>query len=342
MKKKSSSLKQRLKKAKNPLAGVKTRDLIITLAVILICFFSGFFGGYACNQSCKRVEASADTYEVREVVIYTEIDQYPTLLKFNLPSQITTYEDFFPLNISCPRDDSILFSNYVSNLAPPDTAWDLLNRIGSDRNQRDFNFLYYYYDPEHIDWLDNQTDAHLSYSPAVSGDFQSLIVNSAGLVFNYTNGQIILQIGSGSRFGATQMFGLGVGQYFNYAYFFTSDVDRAYRIGEKVGYDRGLKEGTDDGIEIGKELGFDDGWREGTQEGDRVGYERGKADGEEIGYQRGIGETLENITPWQHIVTGVNSFLRIEPIPGVSFSLVFSIGFGIILFGFVIKIFLGG
>lgn len=340
-KKKNKNLKERLKTAKNPLAGVKTRDLIITLAVLLICFLSGFFGGYACNTSCKRVEASADTYEVREVVIYTEIDQHPTLLKFNIPSQISTYDDFFPLNFSFPTSESIPFSTYVSNLAATD-SWSLLNRISSDRNGRDFNFDYYYYDADHIDWIDNSTDAHLSFSTGVSGDFESLIVSSAGLVFNYTNGQITLRLGYGSRFNSSQMFGLGVGQYYNYAYFFTNDIDRAYSLGEKVGFDAGVKKGTEEGIEIGKELGYDDGFRDGADEGDQVGYERGKAEGEDIGYQRGINERLEDITPWQHIVSAVNNFLNIQILPNVRISLVLSVSFGLILLGFAIKIFLGG
>lgn len=339
--KKKISLKERLKKAKNPLSGIKARDLIITLAVLLICFFGGFFGGYACNSSCKRVEASADTYEVREVVIYTEIDQYPTLLKFNLPSQITTYDDFFPLNFSFPVNDSIPFSTYVSNLAVTD-SWSLLNRISSDRQGRDFSFDYYYYDADHIGWIDSSTDAYLSFSTGVSGTFESLVVSSAGLVFNYTNGQITLRLGYGSRFNSLQMFGLGVGQYYSYAYFFTNDVDRAWEQGKNFGFNEGVKQGTQEGIDIGRELGYDEGFIDGAIAGEDVGYQLGKADGEEIGYQRGIGETLEDITPWQHIVNGVNGFLGIQLFPGITFGILLQVGLGLILLGFVIKIFLGG
>ena len=68
-------------------------------------------------------------------------------------------------------------------------------------------------------------------------------------------------------------------------------------------------------------------------------------DGNEIyraGYVAGVDKKLSDITPWNIIVTGVNDFLNIELLPHVRLSAVLSVAFGIILLGFVIKIFLGG
>lgn len=68
-------------------------------------------------------------------------------------------------------------------------------------------------------------------------------------------------------------------------------------------------------------------------------------DGNEIyraGYVAGVDKKLSEITPWSIIVSGVNDFLNIELLPSVRLSVVLSVAFGIILLGFVIKIFLGG
>ena len=94
------------------------------------------------------------------------------------------------------------------------------------------------------------------------------------------------------------------------------------------------------------EQGYDDGKKAGLIQGEQTGYVNGRnvglAEGEEIGYQKGLNEKLQNITPWQTIVDGVNSFLNIEILPSIKLSVILSVGFGLILLGFAIKIFLGG
>lgn len=92
--------------------------------------------------------------------------------------------------------------------------------------------------------------------------------------------------------------------------------------------------------------GYDDGKSSGLIEGEQKGYQDGKTagliEGEQIGYDKGLNEKLQNITPWQTIVDGVNSFLGVELLPGVKVSVILSVGFGLILLGLAIKIFLGG
>lgn len=94
------------------------------------------------------------------------------------------------------------------------------------------------------------------------------------------------------------------------------------------------------------EQGYDDGKNAGLSEGEQIGYQDGKtaglAEGEQIGYNKGLNEKLQNITPWQTIVDGVNSFLNIEILPNIKLSVILSVGFGILLLGFAIKVFLGG
>lgn len=92
--------------------------------------------------------------------------------------------------------------------------------------------------------------------------------------------------------------------------------------------------------------GYNDGKTAGLTEGEQKGYQDGKtaglAEGEKIGYDKGLNDKLQNITPWQIIVDGVNSFLGVELLPGVKVSVILSVGFGLVLLGLAIKIFLGG
>lgn len=92
--------------------------------------------------------------------------------------------------------------------------------------------------------------------------------------------------------------------------------------------------------------GYNDGKTEGLTQGEQIGYINGKTEGltegEQIGYNKGLNEKLQNITPWQTIVDGVNSFLNVQVLPGVKVSVILSVGFGLVLLGLAIKIFLGG
>lgn len=84
--------------------------------------------------------------------------------------------------------------------------------------------------------------------------------------------------------------------------------------------------------------GYNAGYGVGRVDGETLGYNNGY----DKGYNVGISEGFRNATPWTIIVDGVNNFLKIDILPGVSLSVIFSISFGIILLGFVMKIFLGG
>lgn len=72
------------------------------------------------------------------------------------------------------------------------------------------------------------------------------------------------------------------------------------------------------------------------------GFAAGRFEGFKAGLLQGRSEQLEDITPWQHIVNGVNSFVNLEILPGVKISIIISIGFGLILVSFLIRYYLGG
>lgn len=64
--------------------------------------------------------------------------------------------------------------------------------------------------------------------------------------------------------------------------------------------------------------------------------------GYEQGYNKGISETLGDISPWHVLVQGVDDLFNAKIFGTISIGLLFELGLGIILFGFVIKLFFGG
>ena len=90
------------------------------------------------------------------------------------------------------------------------------------------------------------------------------------------------------------------------------------------------------------QAGYIDGQQSGSKSGYDTGYKAGFSAGDTAGYNRGVNEKFSDITPWQTIVNGVDSFFKIEILPKVSIALILSVGFGCILLGMAIKIFLGG
>lgn len=64
--------------------------------------------------------------------------------------------------------------------------------------------------------------------------------------------------------------------------------------------------------------------------------------GYQDGYNTGLSETLADITPWQILVQGIDSFFNAKIFGTISIGLLFELGLGVILFGFVIKLFYGG
>lgn len=84
------------------------------------------------------------------------------------------------------------------------------------------------------------------------------------------------------------------------------------------------------------------GFTAGKSDGYGTGFTAGEKSGYNNGYTAGLSASLENVTPWQHIVNAVDWFFKIEILPGVKISLILSVGFGVIMLGFAIKVFLGG
>lgn len=72
------------------------------------------------------------------------------------------------------------------------------------------------------------------------------------------------------------------------------------------------------------------------------GYDYGYSIGEDIGYKRGLDEAFENISPFEVIKSGVDSFLSMDIIGNINLGDILKISFGLILLGYVIKVFLGG
>ncbi len=66
----------------------------------------------------------------------------------------------------------------------------------------------------------------------------------------------------------------------------------------------------------------------------RLGYEQG--------YNKGVSESLKDISPWQVLVQGVDDLFNAKIFGNISIGLLFELGLGIILFGFMIKLFFGG
>lgn len=130
-----------------------------------------------------------------------------------------------------------------------------------------------------------------------------------------------------------------------YSFKLTNDVnaDSSYQIARYYTVNTSIINVSSDnqyeqGYQDGKAAGFTAGEIEGYQDGKNAGL----AEGEQIGYDKGLNEKLQNITPWQTIVDGVNSFLNVQVLPGVKVSVILSVGFGLVLLGLAIKIFLGG
>lgn len=87
---------------------------------------------------------------------------------------------------------------------------------------------------------------------------------------------------------------------------------------------------------------YDAGYSDGVISGKTQGYNEGLTAGYDNGYSAGVSSKLEDITPWQHIVNGVNTFLNLQLLPGVRISVILTITFGLILIGFLLKFYLGG
>ena len=111
-------------------------------------------------------------------------------------------------------------------------------------------------------------------------------------------------------------------------------------------YSDGYTAGVNAGYNSGYSVGYEDGKKFGKSEGETIGYNNGysagKSAGYSEGYNKGLSETLSSISPWKVLVDGVDTFFNAKLFGNVSIGLLFELGLGIILFGFVIKLFFGG
>ena len=61
-------------------------------------------------------------------------------------------------------------------------------------------------------------------------------------------------------------------------------------------------------------------------------YDTGYNTGYSVGYEKGLSETLGDISPWQILVNGVNSFFNAKIFGNISLGILLSVGLGIVLF----------
>lgn len=134
-----------------------------------------------------------------------------------------------------------------------------------------------------------------------------------------------------------------------------SDYDTSYQYtsytvvvhnSNSSAYSDGYTAGVNAGYNSGYSVGYDEGKLFGKSEGETIGYNKGfsagKTEGYSSGYNKGLSETLSSISPWKVLVDGVDTFFNARLFGNISIGLLFELGLGIILFGFVIKLFFGG
>lgn len=420
---KSKDLKEKKKnKFKNPLSGIPTKSLLITLFALLITFGVGFGTGYGCramNRGSTTITAYAA--EVRQsssisVVPYPNItisgefynSLNPYIMRNPMVVPSSSDYDFLPIsdlpeagslfclnsagsaasssrvvfvgfNISCQRS----FTDFRSRTAglpllrfsrselvySSSSGWVksvgyanvscLFNLLqGADAlSQATFSSDYttrldihnggFETLPYTLSYLESSTIAfdnlvserpvylllplrsyYLSVRPAGAVSSSNPVVNN--FVFDYrlfttentdlsSNPYVDIRLSFSYRVSSLPYTFPNVTLYPDYPLKVVDyDIDESllerYQAGYSVGHQTGFSEGQNKGFELGKEAGL-------TQ---------------------GRNEKLEDITPWQHIVNGVNSFLNLQILPGVHISVILTITFGLILVGFLLKFYLGG
>lgn len=137
---------------------------------------------------------------------------------------------------------------------------------------------------------------------------------------------------------------------FNFTDYDTSYLYTSYSVvvhnANSSAYADGYTAGVNSGYNSGYSVGYDEGKSFGKSEGETIGYNNGYSSGKSAGYtegyNKGLSETLSSISPWKVLVDGVDTFFNAKLFGNISIGLLFELGLGIILFGFVIKLFFGG
>ena len=112
----------------------------------------------------------------------------------------------------------------------------------------------------------------------------------------------------------------------NYRFWDYADSDLSYHNGYNVGYKNGESAGYKKGLSDGNISG------EAYQNGYDSGYEKGLAEGSKI--------SLSDVTPWDILVNGLDSFFNIKLFGTISIGTIFRITVSTLLICFVIKIFI--
>ena len=106
----------------------------------------------------------------------------------------------------------------------------------------------------------------------------------------------------------------------NYRFWDYTDSDLSYHNGYNVGYKNGESAGYTKGVDAGVNDGYD------------AGYKAGLADGSKT--------ALSDVTPWDILVNGLDSFFNIKLFGTISIGTIFRITVSTLLIGFIVKIFL--
>lgn len=89
--------------------------------------------------------------------------------------------------------------------------------------------------------------------------------------------------------------------------------------------------------------GYAIGELRGFANGEAYGYQNGYHDGFYFGEQQGINTALGDINPFAFVLDTADRFFEISPFGNnITFGYILSIGFGLVLIGITIKVFLGG
>lgn len=127
----------------------------------------------------------------------------------------------------------------------------------------------------------------------------------------------------------------------NYSDFTSSTTLYLSSSGSDYDFERGYYEGYQSGFAEGGTFGYDYGFDVGLGSASAL-QSSAYTEGFYSGYYVGINSNFEDISPFEMLISGINSLLGIEIANGVSFAMILSLAFGLLLFGLVVKIFLGG
>lgn len=344
-------------KINNPLKGIPTKSLIITLVMILLFIACGFGLGYG-------VRGCVDQRENQALTAYAEASSYSdndyTVITFSTPiarntdgylisPKITFLNHsltFYPNG----RFEPVVFSTLTPtvDLSIPTVNWADNNRLGSalsyaalidlSSQPAEISTAFEALSALNFSVVPVTCIVTASLSGDLTGDWELLRVE--GFYDVFPNSDILEYLGLRSFYsnGATITFCLSWSGFS----FELAGYDEIFLTRPTFVYYNTSETGlTAEAYERGKLAGMAD-LEDKVREANQNGYNRGKAEGEQLGYQRGLDTALEDISPFNVIVSGVNSFLRTEILPGVQLTIILSVGFGLLLLGFAIKIFLGG